>query len=242
MLKKMDTLRGLFARAPNGWRATWRLALMAVGLVLAQYIIEDNLAIREAFGKLKMSPDLVDTVALFVDTERGLPILLIITLLVWVMGFARLAKLGVYMHATGLALTIIASVITLLITLAYRDEDVWGLLWDAVLVWLGNVFIFASLYWLIDAPHAQLKDHPQDKFEFLFPQRAADLPGWQNWQPRFFDYLFLAFATGTAFSPTETAPLSRRAKMLMMTQAAISLTVIAVLAARGINILKPPAS
>lgn len=238
---KMNTLRDWFTRAPNGWRVTWRFALMAVGLVLEQYIIEDNLAIREAFVKLKMSPDAADMVALLVDTQRGLPVLLLITLAVWVMGFARLAKLGAYVHAGGLALTIIASVITLLVTLAYRDEDVWGLLWDAVLVWLGNVFVFAALYWLIDAPHAQINERREGKFELLFPQRAAELPGWQNWRPRFFDYVFLAFATGTAFSPTETAPLSRRAKLFMMAQAGISLTVIAVLAARGINILKPPA-
>jgi uncharacterized membrane protein len=58
-----------------------------------------------------------------------------------------------------------------------------------------------------------------------------------GWSPMFFDYLFLAFNTSTAFSPTDTSVLSRWAKGLMMVQSIISLTVIALLAARAVNIL-----
>ncbi|MCW1966667.1 MAG: DUF1345 domain-containing protein [Anaerolineae bacterium] len=110
-------------------------------------------------------------------------------------------------------------------------------------MWVGNIVVFAGWYWLIDAEHAQANDTaaPPKRWEFLFPQRAGEIIGWGNWQPRFFDYLFLAFTTATAFSPTDTAPLSRRAKVLIMLQAIISLIVVAVLAARAINILKPPA-
>jgi hypothetical protein len=154
----------------------------------------------------------------------------------------RLARTGLYLHLVLLTATILISVVTLVLTLAYRDEDVWGLLWDATLVWVGNVFTFASWYWMFDAPHAkQTFKQDESRFEFLFPQRAAEIAHWQNWQPRFIDYLFLGFTTSTAFSPTETAPLSRRAKIAMMAQSVISLVIIAVLAARGINILKPPA-
>ena len=58
-----------------------------------------------------------------------------------------------------------------------------------------------------------------------------------NWSPHFVDYLFLAFNTSTAFSPTDTPALSRWAKVLMMLQAIISLAVLALLAARAVNIL-----
>jgi uncharacterized membrane protein len=58
-----------------------------------------------------------------------------------------------------------------------------------------------------------------------------------SWAPHFVDYLFLAFNTSTAFSPTDTAVLSRRAKLGMMVQSLISLTIIALLAARAVNIL-----
>jgi uncharacterized membrane protein len=57
------------------------------------------------------------------------------------------------------------------------------------------------------------------------------------WSPMFLDYLFLAFNTSTAFSPTDTAVLSRWAKVLMMLQSLISLSIIALLAARAVNVL-----
>jgi uncharacterized membrane protein len=57
------------------------------------------------------------------------------------------------------------------------------------------------------------------------------------WVPNFIDYLFLAFNTSTAFSPTDTAVLSRWAKIGTMLQSLISLTIIALLAARAVNIL-----
>ena len=61
--------------------------------------------------------------------------------------------------------------------------------------------------------------------------------GETNWSPNFFDYLFLAFNTSTAFSPTDVPVLARWAKILMMLQSVISLTVLALLAARAVNIL-----
>jgi uncharacterized membrane protein len=59
----------------------------------------------------------------------------------------------------------------------------------------------------------------------------------RGWSPGFLDYLFLAFNTSTAFSPTDTAVLSRRAKVLMMVQALLSLVILAVLVSRAINTL-----
>jgi hypothetical protein len=77
---------------------------------------------------------------------------------------------------------------------------------------------------------------------FLFPQMVLDPDlraemGEDQWSPGFVDYLFLAFNTSTAFSPTDVPVLSRWAKILMMLQAAISLATIAILAARAVNIL-----
>jgi hypothetical protein len=58
-----------------------------------------------------------------------------------------------------------------------------------------------------------------------------------NWSPRFIDYLFIAFNTSTAFSPSDTPVLSRWAKVLTMLQSAISLIIVALLASRAIGIL-----
>ena len=57
------------------------------------------------------------------------------------------------------------------------------------------------------------------------------------WSPEFVDYLFLAFNTSTAFSPTDTAVLSRSAKLGMMAQSIISLMILVIIAARAVNIL-----
>jgi len=75
---------------------------------------------------------------------------------------------------------------------------------------------------------------------FLFPQMTLEDKGERDglaWSPNFVDYLFLAFNTSTAFSPTDTPILSRWAKVLTMLQCTISLTVVIVLAARAVNIL-----
>jgi uncharacterized membrane protein len=76
---------------------------------------------------------------------------------------------------------------------------------------------------------------PHEPKDFLFPQQAWGEP--EKWSPRFLDYLFLAFNHSTVFSPTDTAVLSRRAKVLVMIQAALSLMAIAVLIAKAINSL-----
>jgi uncharacterized membrane protein len=69
----------------------------------------------------------------------------------------------------------------------------------------------------------------------VFPQRQHE--GADDWMPDFLDYLFFAFNSSTAFSPTDTLVLSRRMKLLMMSQSLISLAVLAVVAARAVNAL-----
>jgi hypothetical protein len=118
------------------------------------------------------------------------------------------------------------------------------LLYSAAALWLGNILVFASWYWRLDAggprSRALMPEHTDGAF--LFPQMSmsAELKaaaGETDWSPGFVDYLFLAFNTSTAFSPTDTAPLSRWAKAGMMIQSAISLLIIAILAGRAVNIL-----
>jgi uncharacterized membrane protein len=115
---------------------------------------------------------------------------------------------------------------------------VLGLIGDALIIFITNILIFALWYWFIDSANTRFfKATDQAAWDFLFPQRQAALPGYADWTPHFFDYIFLAYTTSVAFSPTETAPLSRAAKILMMTQSAISLIAIVVVAGTAINIL-----
>jgi len=118
------------------------------------------------------------------------------------------------------------------------------LLRSAAALWVSNFLVFASWYWRLDAggPHQRALTPGHTDGAFLFPQmtmhpEAKIAAGEQEWEPNFVDYLFLAFNTSTAFSPTDVPVLSRWAKILMMIQALISLVVIALLAGRAVNIL-----
>jgi len=118
------------------------------------------------------------------------------------------------------------------------------LLRSAASLWLANILIFASWYWRLDGggPHQRARTVGHSDGAFLFPQmtmppEAKAAAGEKEWAPNFVDYLFLAFNTSTAFSPTDVPVLSRWAKSIMMVQALISLLVIALLAGRAVNIL-----
>jgi uncharacterized membrane protein len=112
------------------------------------------------------------------------------------------------------------------------------LLQDAALLWVINVVTFAVWYWEIDGGGpAQRRREEHHSEDFLFPQMNLDDKSARAWSPGFLDYFFLAFNTSTAFSPTDTAVLSRRAKVLMMVQALLSLLILAVLVSRAINAL-----
>jgi hypothetical protein len=118
------------------------------------------------------------------------------------------------------------------------------LLLAAVEIWLTNAIIYALWYWEIDGrgPDARAHGDPAHfnlRADFLFPQMAlaAEIRDRLAWRARFIDYVFLSFNTATAFSPTDTFPLTPLAKILMMAESATSLVTVAVIAGRAINIL-----
>lgn len=108
----------------------------------------------------------------------------------------------------------------------------------AGMLWMINVLIFAFWYWRLDGggPHARASRGHYQTGCFLFPQMTMR-NGDPSWSPRFLDYLFVAFTTSTAFSPTDTPVLSRWAKLLTMLQAIISLGIVVLIAGRAINII-----
>jgi hypothetical protein len=114
--------------------------------------------------------------------------------------------------------------------------DAKELMRNVVLMIISNILIFSVWYWIIDPPGVEQQRHDA-KWDFLFPQRGGPLPHYEGWEPHYVDYLFLAFMTSFAFSPTDTLPLTSRAKMLMLLQASISVITLVVIASGGINIL-----
>ena len=138
----------------------------------------------------------------------------------------------------------IGSLLLLISRLPEHKESPPELLISAGALWICNILVFACWYWRLDAggPHRRDLQNSHTDGAFLFPQMVLDPQlrremGEEQWRPGFVDYLFLAYNTSTAFSPTDVPVLSRWAKVLMMIQATISLATVALLAARAVNIL-----
>lgn len=112
------------------------------------------------------------------------------------------------------------------------------LLTTSVGIWIGNILVFSIAFWLIDlgGPEARVA-RVQTQPDWLFPAESTPELAARGWRPSYVDYLFLAFSTATAFSATDAAPMTTRAKLLMMLEATISLATLVVVVSRAINIL-----
>ena len=111
------------------------------------------------------------------------------------------------------------------------------LLLDALNIWVTNVIAFALWYWSIDRGGPAARGIVAAEVDdFLFPQMSQGQQ-YPDWSPGFVDYFYLSFTNATAFSPTDTLPLTARAKLLMAVESAISLLTLALVAARAVNIL-----
>jgi hypothetical protein len=116
------------------------------------------------------------------------------------------------------------------------------LIGSGAVIWSTNIVATSVVCWELDrgGPFARDPRHDREELppDLLFPQMSG-APGWdaQAWRPSFLDYLFVGFTTATAFSPTDTMPLSGRAKLLMIVSSSVSLATIAIVAARAVNVL-----
>ena len=137
----------------------------------------------------------------------------------------------------------LATLMWRLFTQPSSHQEATMILRAAVPLWMANVVVFGLWYWRLDAggPHVREGGHNLGH-GFVFPQMLMDDEQLArlcqpHWRPLFLDYLFLAFNTSTAFSPTDTAVVAGWAKGLTMLQTMISLSLLVVVAARAVNIL-----
>jgi uncharacterized membrane protein len=183
----------------------------------------------------------------------GLTVLVLAALLASLPGSWLTRTLGLHGHRLHLtrrwlSLATIATVsaanaasivllVHLLVNGAHANAPI--LLRAAVHMWVVNVLLFGLWYWQLDGggPAARPMCRPADR-DFLFPQQMEEALLTGGWKPLFLDYLYVSFTNAAAFSPTDTMPLSRWAKMLMLVEAAISLTLAVMVVARAVNILK----
>ncbi|HXN19483.1 MAG TPA: hypothetical protein VN875_14195 [Candidatus Binatus sp.] len=154
-------------------------------------------------------------------------------------GEFNIARILTFTMNALITLAMIASLAFLIQGLPHHRNTPQALLRAAVALWVTNVLVFALWYWKLDGGGPLVREGRRGRLEssFLFPQMLGEDGGDPLWSPHFMDYLYLAFNTSTAFSPTDTAVLSRWAKAGMMLQSLISLTIILLLAARAVNIL-----
>jgi uncharacterized membrane protein len=122
--------------------------------------------------------------------------------------------------------------------LTHKSTAAAELLRAAVHMWVVNVLLFGLWYWQLDSggPLNRPTCAPHER-DFLFPQQTEPALAESGWHPEFLDYLYVSFTNAAAFSPTDTMPLGRWAKMLMLAQSAISLTLAVMVVARAVNIL-----
>lgn len=173
----------------------------------------------------------------------------------WVQTKAKRASTEAHFHLVArgrrmvrraaLGLTVLITVLNF-IALYYLIKALLGghggtaqtLLVDAVNIWGTNIIAFALWFWTMDrGGPASRGVSSKAQPDLLFPQMSMTDPRYQDWSPGFIDYLFVAFTNATAFSPTDTMPLSPRAKLLTMAESAVSLLTLALVAARAVNIL-----
>jgi len=147
----------------------------------------------------------------------------------------RLASTGVIALITAANAGSIILLVHLLVAGAHTQANL--LLRAGIHLWITNVLVFALWFWQLDGGGPLTRRlHPNYTPDFLFPQQMLAEPE-LRWQPTFIDYLYVAFTNATAFSPTDAMPLTKWAKVLMMTQSSASLLLAIMVVARAVNIL-----
>jgi hypothetical protein len=196
--------------------------LVAVGL---QFILNDKLTVGPRYFIAVFEVLLLAALALF-STRNHRPIRHLRRTLAFVLialiSAANFVSLGLVLNEL------------------FRGRQVSGkqLIISALAIYLTNVIIFGIWYWELDSTGAENQSTTKP-VDFLFPQFSSSdtVPSFLNWRPTFTDYLYTSVTNATAFSPTDTLPLTHRAKMLMTVQSMASLITVVLVIARAANIV-----
>jgi hypothetical protein len=132
------------------------------------------------------------------------------------------------------------SVILLVHYMLHGHPKGTALMFSGVALWGTNVLLFALWYYEIDrgGPVARMVGENYSP-DFLFMQMTSDATGHvpDDWKPGLTDYLYLSFTNSTAFSPTDTMPLTASAKWLMGGQAVVALVIVLLVVSRAVGIV-----
>jgi hypothetical protein len=165
--------------------------------------------------------------------------------LAWERAFRTLERTGHRRNVALILLGIISvenafALIALIGSLISGHENSGGqLLLKGMTIWGTNVIAYGLWFWGLDrgGPVRRHEPNPLPP-DFQFPQMENPQLAAPGWYPRLVDYIYVSFTNSIAFSPTDSMPLSARAKLLMLSESAISATTILLVAARSVNIFK----
>jgi uncharacterized membrane protein len=196
----------------------WHAELTLTVAVLLQLTISKQLQLGPKYMVAGLLVLLIVATA-FTAPKRHLgkaaPHITISTLLIGLVSLANAGELALLTHAL------------------IHDSQIPGksLLSGAFAIFLTNIIVFGLWYWELDGPGLSGR-HTLADDQFQFPQSSKP-----SWRPAFFDYLYVSLTNSTAFSPTDTVPLTHFAKGLMSAQALIALLTVVLVTARAVNIL-----
>jgi hypothetical protein len=170
-------------------------------------------------------------------------LLLIVLLVINPVRLSRRTTVGKW-ASLGLTAAITIDNTTSAIVLDYRilsgevSNDPKTLLGSGAAIFITNVIAFGIWYWELDrgGPFARV-DGDKPYPDFLFPQMSDPTNSKPGWRPTFVDYLYVSFTNVVAFSPTDTMPLSRWAKLMMTVQSLVALSTLGLVFARAVNVL-----
>jgi hypothetical protein len=211
---------------------------MVVLILLVVAVLQGSISYSATFGPLgRYIPRLQDSPV--ARSWLALRVILItVVLLLWLVARRRHLFRAIIITNGVLTIGLFANMSALLDSLSRMTSKAATLLIaDVVLMAVTNILIFSIWYWIIDPPGIDETKRDDAPWDFLFPQRGASLPHYESWVPRYTDYLYLAFTASFAFSPTDTLPLTHRAKILMLSQSAISIITLTAIASSAINLL-----
>ena len=203
----------LYALLPSSFFPPLRYTVVAIGIALLVPLL------------------IVNPVRFNVETKWSRPLGIGLTLLLLVANQIALGQLVVQ-----------------LVTSVRSDGP--ALLLAAVQVWITNVIVYALLYWELDRggpvsrtqrkradlPHADFR-FPQDEDHDAVAEVAARSSVKLNWTASFVDYLYFSASNSQAFSPTDSMPLSPRAKILMGLESFAGFVILALVIARAVSLL-----
>ncbi len=210
--------------------------LMVIVVLILATLFQSAISYSTTFGRLKDNIHLMTWLPVSFLSLRLF--LVCVALVLWVLKRKKPLFKIIIVANTFLTFGLVMNIAALLDVLAgFYSGPVNVLILGVIFLAASNVLIFSVWYWIIDPPGVEEEPREQEAWDFLFPQRGGEIPHYENWVPRYTDYLFVAFTTSIAFSPTDTLPLTRRAKVLMMLQAGVSLVTITAIASSVINIM-----